>query len=464
MRILQAILIAALLLAFSTASAAEMEGVPSGEMRNLLASATTPGAGSSQDFTESQPNAEEELALRDIIELAFERNPEIRAARASWRAMVEMYPQATSLPDPNLKLNWFPEPIETRNGSNDFAIQLMQMIPNPRRLDLMGDITLTRAEMARVSYEKTVRDVLTDIMTSYFELGYLQNAIDIAATNEQLFEQLVELGSLEYSNASIGLSELYSAESRLAQAEYEEMLLMELLYSERSNMRNLLGVDPDYPIPAVIQPYPQIADLNLEQLRESALDHRHELEMAGISVEIADLGVSLARAMDDPNFSLGLMYNFIGTSPMDDAMRTNGDDAWGVMFGISIPIWGQRNNARIDQAQWELERALAKLEDQENQAYADVDRLYWRLQNQRRLVELYRNTLLPEAISAAELSQTWYEDGQIPFSNLVETRLVVQNFQLAFARAEADYLKSLVELQKLTGLPVFGDSQEAAEQ
>ncbi len=464
MRIFQVILTVALLLAFSSASAASTEGFPSGEMRNLLASATTPGAGSSQSFSESRPNADEELALRDFIELAFERNPEIQAARASWRAMVEMYPQVTSLPDPNLNLSWFPEPIETRNGSKDFGLQLMQMIPNPRRLDLMGDITLTRAEMARVSYEKTVRDVLTNIMTSYFELGYLQNAIDIAATNKQLFEQLVELGNLEYSNASIGLSELYSAESRLAQAEYEELLLMELLYSERSNMRNLLGVDPDYPVPAVIQPYPQITDLNLEQLRESALDYRHELEMAGISVEIFDLGVSLARTMDDPDFSLGLMYNFIGTSPMDDTMRTSGDDAWGIMVGISIPIWDGRNDAMIDQAEQELESALANLEDQENQAYADVDRLYWRLQNQQRLVELYRNILLPEAITAVELSQTWYENEQIPFSNLVETRMVIQNFQLALARAEADYFKSLAELQKLTGLPVFGDSQEVAEQ
>jgi hypothetical protein len=79
-------------------------------------------------------------------------------------------------------------------------------------------------------------------------------------------------------------------------------------------------------------------------------------------------------------------------------------------------------------------------------------------------VELYRNVLLPEAISAADLSQTWYEGEQINFSGLIESRMVVQNFQLATVRAEADYLVELIELQRLTGIDVFGDQSVEVSQ
>jgi outer membrane protein TolC len=157
------------------------------------------------------------------------------------------------------------------------------------------------------------------------------------------------------------------------------------------------------------------------------------------------------------------MYNVIGTSPMSDGMRTSGDDAWGIMFGITIPIWDGKNDARVDQAESQLVSAIANLEDQGNQAYADIERIYWQLQNQGRLVELYRETLLPEAMTAVELSQTWYEGDQIPFTNLVETTMIMQNFQLATIRAETDYLKSLAELQKLTGIPVFESGQEVEQ-
>jgi len=411
---------------------------------------------------ENQPETDEAVKLTDLFTIAFENNPSIKAARSDWQAMVEMYPQAASLPDPKLNLSWFPEPIETRNGSNDFAFQIMQMFPNPNRLGVMGDIALSRAEMAEVMYEKTVRDVLTGIQSSYFELGYLHRAVDIAGTNKNLFAQLVEFGNLRFAQGEIGASEVYTAESRLAQAEYEFLLLHELIFVEESNLRLLTGVEPEHEFGRVILPVTGSVEFELQNLTERVLEYRHELEMAGISVELADLNVSLARSMDDPDYSVGFMYNLIGTSPMPDGMVTNGDDAWGIMFGINIPIWGGKNNARVEQAASQLDSAEANYQNMSNMAVADVEKLYWKLQNQGRLVELYRKTLLPDAVQAADLAQRWYEGGQISFTGVIESRMVVQNFQLATARAEADYLISLTDLQKLTGIPVFGNEDGEA--
>jgi outer membrane protein TolC len=332
MNSIKIITVVLLMLIFGTGIARADTGVPAVHGVNLLASPVPMG----------DPAVETErdiVELRDLFEIAFEMNPQISAARSQWQATVEMYPQVTSLPDPKLNVSWFPEPIETRNGSNDFGVQLMQMIPNPRRLDLMGDMVLTRAGMAEVRYELTVRDVLADVMTSYFELGYLYRAFEIARINTDLFGQLVEFGNLRYAQNEIGASELYSAESRLGQAEYESMLLLELRFSEESRLRSLLGVDPDTEIGDVILPRFETVHFDLDSLRERVLEYRHELEMAGVSVEMAELNVSIARSLDDPDYSVGLMYNFIGTSPMSDGMRTNGDDAWGIMLGVTIPIW-----------------------------------------------------------------------------------------------------------------------------
>jgi cobalt-zinc-cadmium efflux system outer membrane protein len=139
---------------------------------------------------------------------------------------------------------------------------------------------------------------------------------------------------------------------------------------------------------------------------------------------------------------------------MPDNMRTSGEDAFGVMFGVTIPLWGGKNRARIADAESEVDAAKANLENMTNASNAAADKIYWQLRNAGRLVELYRNTLLPEAQKAAALAQTWYEAGQAPFSQMIESRLVVSNFELATARAEADYFKTLAELQRLAGVPV----------
>ena len=122
-------------LVINTAGSARADGVSS---TNLLAQ--VPAASflmetdnSIQDLEPIEP--EPQILLFDLMTVAFETNPSIDAARSNWQAMTEMYPQATSLPDPKLNVNWSPEPIETRNGSIDFAVQLMQMIPAPGHLD-----------------------------------------------------------------------------------------------------------------------------------------------------------------------------------------------------------------------------------------------------------------------------------------------------------------------------------------
>jgi outer membrane protein TolC len=82
---------------------------------------------------------------------------------------------------------------------------------------------------------------------------------------------------------------------------------------------------------------------------------------------------------------------------------------------------------------------------------------------------LYHDTLIPQATQAADLAQTWYESGTNSFTDLIESRLVLENFQLAGTRAQADYLIALAELQRLTGAPIEGagnanpESQEATQ-
>ncbi len=73
------------------------------------------------------------------------------------------------------------------------------------------------------------------------------------------------------------------------------------------------------------------------------------------------------------------------------------------------------------------------------------------MNNAQRLILLYRDDLLPQAIKSMEIAETWYREGQASFSDFVETQAVYYNFQLSLARASADYGKVLASLEQLVG-------------
>ena len=77
--------------------------------------------------------------------------------------------------------------------------------------------------------------------------------------------------------------------------------------------------------------------------------------------------------------------------------------------------------------------------------------MYFRLNNSERIIKLYQENLIPQALGAIELSETFYKEGESSFSDFIETQSVWYNFQLTLARAESDYGKSIVRLERLVG-------------
>jgi outer membrane protein, heavy metal efflux system len=452
MRILQATILALLTLLIGAGTSFADDGSSSSSPVNLLSAIPAPIIAAAMDSDTNQIDPASQSGITEFMATAFETSPLIAAARANWQATLELYPQATSWPDPTADFKWV-----TETGS--YEAQIMQMIPNPRQTNLQGDIVLTNSEIARLSYEKTVRDVMVDVMQSYYELGYLNRAIRIAQENQDFFQQIVDVANLGYAQNTVALSEKSAAESRLAQSNYEFLLLQEQLYTEQASMRSLLGATPDIDIPDVILPDADTVQLDLDQVRAQVGENRQELAIAGLSVEAATDNVSLSRAMANPDFSLGLMYESMAGAPMatdemGNPVGSSRDNTLAIMFGVTIPLWGGKNHARVAQAQAQLEAAQADQARLTNEATASADRIYYQIQNLSRLVELYRDSLIPQANLATDLAQTWYESGESSFNDLVESRLVLGNFELAGSRAQADYLIALAELQRLAGVPV----------
>ncbi|GBC60334.1 TolC family protein [Desulfonema ishimotonii] len=414
----------------------------------MTEAADTPSA----EDMESSPT--EQITLPDLMALAYKANPSVQAARQSWRATVEKYRVTTGYPDPQLMVTYFPDPVETRLGPQDWNASLSQMIPFPGKLSKAGEIVAAEARMARLALDKTVRDVMVALSESYHELLYIRQARRIAAQNADLLEQLRKISETAYARDRATFTDVVKSQSQTGQLRYDMLLLKELEQTEKTRINGLLNRPPDALLGRLADVPAEPVFYKLEEIYRMAEAHQEEIRMADIQVEKAESQIELSGYQNLPDFKVGIFYAGIGEPEVAVPPPDAGDDAIGIQFGLSIPLWFGKNSGRREQARAQAEKAKAMKTARVNMTRTQIHTLWFRLQNAKRLITLYRDDLLPQALRAVQTAETWFREGQGSFSDFVETRAAAYNFQLSLARSSADYGKTLANLERLAGQPL----------
>ena len=94
------------------------------------------------------------VTVADLVSYAYRENPSILSAKEAWKATVEKYRLETGYPDPQFSATYFPEPIETRLGSQDWKLDLSQVIPFPGKLSKAGEVVQAEARIGKLYLDK----------------------------------------------------------------------------------------------------------------------------------------------------------------------------------------------------------------------------------------------------------------------------------------------------------------------
>lgn len=396
-------------------------------------------------------NLDSNVTLNQLIEHAILSNTKIVEAREAWKATIEGRRVATGLPDPQFMATYYPEPIETRDGPQDWNATLSQSIPYPGKLIKAGEIVDKDSEVARLNLDKTIRDTATDVRIAFYELSYIREAQQVASRNIELIAHLRKVGETVYSEDQATLIDIVKAQSQEGQLQYDILLLNELEMTEVTNINSLLNRPPHADIGRLVLPAVKPPVYKLSKLYDLAKVNQEEIKMKDALVNKAEIKVDLAKDQRLPDFKVGVFYAEIGSPDDEPKSEDASDDAIGVQFGFTVPIWFGKNKSRINQALAEKSRAIAAKESQINDTHRNIHSIYFRLQNALRLITLYKDNLLPQAASTMEMAETLYREKQTGFSDFIEAQSTWYNFNLAIARATADYGKYLARLERLIG-------------
>ncbi len=387
-------------------------------------------------------------SLRDLLSLVYQSSPVVKEAKASWRVTIEKYRVETGYPDPLLTTTYWPSDPSRNWGNKRFETELLQIIPFPGKLAAAGRVAETESDMARLELDRTVRDLAVKVRESYHELQYIREAVRIADHNRLALEHIRKIGETAYAQNRTALYDVLKAQSQSGQVQYDMLLLEELERTEITRLNALMNRLPEAVIgPLQDEPLVSLA-YGLNDIYTLAETHREEIRAAAAGADKSRAEADVARFQNLPEFMVGFKYEY----DAPDSPDASANNMYGIQFGMTLPVWWNKNAGRREAARAGTEKAAARVNVQINEARAMIRETFFRLKNADRLITLYRDQLLPQAIKAMETAEIWNREGQGSLTDFVETEAVWYNFQLALARSRADYGKYLAKLEGIVGI------------
>ncbi len=384
--------------------------------------------------------------------LALERHPAIEAATQRIVSAEARVKQARSLSDPQLMVSPVGEMSPTLDGMPMLMAGVTQAFPFPGKLTAMGRSAEAEVEVARSQLRAVRLRVAREAREAYWRYYNAARSLEVTRAGVDLLRQAHDAADAAYRTGG-GAQENVLAASMEASVWENEVLTLEDRLGAAAGALNATIDRPlgaELPMPAAREPAETRAEL--ASLLARAARHNPELVTLRRRIDAGHRSLREAKLSRWPDFSVGVQYNVVDPEEAMGAMpATSGDDEWWVTFGITLPIWKGKYDAREKEARSELLARLADLRSESNRVAAEVQAAVAEAQTQDRMVRLFGETLLPQARQAREAALSGYRGGRGAFAAVIDATRRVLEYEQMFHQAHAELGRKLAALAELAG-------------
>ncbi len=392
------------------------------------------------------------LVLPDLIQEALARNPELVAARQQWEAASKRVPQARSLEDPSLSVQWWnaPESFNLARAENTI-VGLSQKFPFPGKLALKEEVASRSADMTEQAVRAKERDLIARLKQAYYDLFLAHKAIQIHHEQIDLLKQFVEIANARFRAGKVSQVDVLKAQVELSTLHQQLPVLEQRRDTAQGKLNQLLDRDPRFPLAPPQEPREGRFDQDLEDLYRAATTARPELKAADLAVQRNERSRALAMREYYPDINLGVQR-------FQNFQAPNG---FGAMVSINLPFafWTKpKYDAALQEAAAAVAAARADLRTLENLTRFQIRDLLAKVRASWEVAVLYRTTVLPQAEQGVEAARAGYRTGRTGFLDLIEAHRAWRGFQLEYYRALVEREHRLAELEQVIGADLNGNS------
>ena len=400
-------------------------------------------------------------SVETFVRLALRNNPDLRARALAVQAAAKEIPQAGSLPDPVLSVSFMNLPVNAfvfnKEPMSGKQLSLRQKIPFPGKLGLKKSVARARFQIAEQTRIELENQLVGRVKSTYFALFAVDRMLRVTAKNMALLKQFNRIAETRYAVGKGVQQDILKAQVEYSNLRNRQIALRQQRQSLQAKLNILVNRPVDIPIPKIRTIRLDSLSQTLGELESLAFALRPILKKSRLVVQKAERVFRLAKKDFWPDVTLGVAYT------QRDRLKTGapGIDYVSATVAFNLPVFfGQKQAQRTEEADLNLQKAKAELENMRNLLRFQLRDAWVRAEKNRKQLKLLREGILPQAKQALDAALTSYQVGKIDFLTLLNNQQTLFRYESDYYRAQAEYEIALTELEIIVGKPLFLRAKE----
>ncbi len=393
--------------------------------------------------------AEAGLNANELVEVAIESNPQVRAVHAQWEAAEHQILQNYAPADPTFTYS-------NVDSSKDFnaaahAHAFSENFQFPGEAFLQADESRRTAEIARLTYEAAVRDLRAGVETAYYQVLLDEGLIVINGENIDNLKQVVRVTQVQYTGGQAQQSDLIGAELALEQAQLQQRQYQTNRLNDRAGLNQLLYRKPAAPLDLDQKIELKPLEIKLDKAVDTATHARQEILEAALTEKNSTTALTLAEMEYLPNYTVGYEFDYFlqpGAQPLPNVTQGN---TWSIGFNMPVFFWiHQRED--VKSAQHSLQAARYSMNSVLSQTEATVTQLYQSAQFAYESAQVSKGRLIPLADQDFKVALVAYQSGKVDFLTLSSALQSDYASRLTYLQNANQFFAGEVALEQAMGV------------
>lgn len=417
------------------------------------ATSSTDEATALSSFFQSPHTAEE------LVTLAMQRHPEIRAAARQVAAEGQTIPQVTALPDPVLSNIWWPitdHSPQTASGRMPYTMSLTQRFPWCGKLQLRGEVADLETQMAITRLAQVQLRIAEAVKQSYYEMFFDQKALRITQESDKLLTLYVKVAEARYKVGQVSQQDVLRIQVEQRRIRDQLITFQRENGVAQADLTRLLAISPEIELKTGASLNLPSVPQQIEQLYNLAIAQRPELRERLLAIVRDERKVDLAKLEYYPDVMVGFNWQVM-TSGASLARTADGKDNLGLTVSVNLPIWKERLQAGVAEARERTAASAARYDSERDETMRQVRRLTIQARALEEQIKLFRDDILPKAEQTLQVSAADYRVGKVSVLQLLDNWGQLLRFQIQLARLESSLGQVLASLERVLGQLITSD-------
>ena len=300
---------------------------------------------------------------------------------------------------------------------------------------------------AKLSLKKVEQQTILDTTFAYFDLIFKSKNEKFNLSNVNLFQRQVDSDSARLQKGEITLTDLAQSESSLAGAKANLIKAKTELLSSKTNFERVIR-EKTPEINNLSDKVSLILPNSIEESIELANYNNVDLLISNLDYEISVKELNIERARLSPSASL----NYSKSENNDFSSTIDETEQETVKATITWPIIkGGENISSIKKSSFNKQRYQLILQDTKNKINTEITNAWSKYQSSKSVLEATKAQLKAAEIANEGITLEYDSGNTRTTLELIQSRSLLLDARIAFARSERDFVVSQFELAKQLG-------------